>query len=78
MLKKKNFEKSLKRLEEITEQMDKNEISLEKSVNLYKEGVQEAMACAEILKDVEQEVSVLQKNAEGVFRLSKLQNMEEY
>ncbi|WP_317367250.1 exodeoxyribonuclease VII small subunit [uncultured Tyzzerella sp.] len=78
MAKKKDFESSLKRLEEISNQMEKNETTLEKSLNLYKEGVEEAMFCASFLKDMEQEVSILQKDANGIFKTNPFYDMEGY
>ncbi len=77
MAKKKIFETSLKRLEEITNEMEKNETTLENSLKLYKEGVEEAMFCAEFLKNMEEQVSILQKDANGLFKLNSFYDMEE-
>ncbi len=77
MVKKKDFESSLKRLEEISNQMEKNDTTLQDSLKLYKEGVEEAMFCANFLKDMEQQVSILQKDANGVFKLSPFYDVEE-
>jgi exodeoxyribonuclease VII small subunit len=65
--KKKSFEESLQRLEEIVELMENGETGLEQSVKLYKEGVDISVFCAQKLKDVEQEVSLLQRTAAGAF-----------
>lgn len=67
MAKKKTFEEALNRLEEIVNEMENSETGLEQSVKLYKEGVELSVQCSEKLNAIEQEVSVLQKNAEGVF-----------
>lgn len=77
MAKKKIFEDSLKRLEEIASEMEKNEISLEKSLKLYKEGIEEAVFCADFLKNIEQEVSILKKDANDVFKFAPFYDMEE-
>ena len=77
MAKKKIFETSLKRLEEITNEMEKNETTLENSLKLYKEGVEGAMFCAEFLKNMEEQVSILQKDANGLFKLNSFYDMEE-
>ncbi len=77
MAKKKDFESSLKRLEEIAAQMEENDTTLEKSLKLYKEGVEEAMFCADFLKNMEQQVSILQKDANGLFKLNPFYDMEE-
>ena len=73
MAKKKNFETSLKRLEEIANEMEKNETTLEASLKLYKEGVETAMFC-----DIEQQVSILQKETNDLFKLNPFYDVEEY
>nr|WP_317358827.1 exodeoxyribonuclease VII small subunit [uncultured Tyzzerella sp.] len=78
MAKKKNFETSLKRLEEIANEMEKNETTLEASLKLYKEGVETAMFCASFLKDIEQQVSILQKETNDLFKLNPFYDVEEY
>ena len=77
MSKKKVFEHSLKRLEEIAIDMEKNETGLENSLKLYKEAVEEATFCADFLKNIEQEVSILKKDANNIFKLSPFYDMEE-
>ena len=62
--KKPSFEEQMKRLQAIVSELENNEIELEKSVALYKEGVELAQACREQLKAARQEVSVL---TEGIF-----------
>lgn len=75
--KKKNFEDSLQRLEEIVELMENGDADLEQSVKLYKEGVDISVFCAGKLKEVEQEISVLQKTASGVFEKKPFEPMED-
>lgn len=65
--KKKNFEESLRRLEEIVNIMENSDADLDSTVKLYKEGVDLSLFCADKLKTAEQEISVLRKKAEGVF-----------
>lgn len=77
MAKKKIFETSLKRLEEITNEMEKSETTLENSLKLYTEGVEEAIFCAEFLKNMEEQVSILQKDVNGLFKLNSFYDMEE-
>ena len=62
--KKISFEDQLKRLQIIVAELESGDVPLEKSVALYKEGVELAQACREQLKAAKQEVSVL---AEGIF-----------
>lgn len=71
MANKKTLEASFKKLEDITSQMEKNEVTLEKSLKLYKDGIAEAKYCTEVLKNIEQEVFVLQKDINDVLKLTK-------
>lgn len=55
-----NFEQSLKRLDEIIAKLESNEISLEESIEIYREGTDLAgkcrslLDCAELLVTVEE------------------------
>ena len=54
--KKQTFENALKRLEDISEIIEDPETTLEKSLELYKEGVGLSVFCAEILQNARQEI----------------------
>jgi exodeoxyribonuclease VII small subunit len=60
-----SFESSYTRLEEILEQMNSKQVSLEESLALYKEADHLISSCNEKLKKAEQEVETLIKNREG-------------
>lgn len=62
--KKLSFEDQLKRLQVIVAELESGNVPLEKSVALYKEGVELAHACREQLKEAKQEVTIL---SEGFF-----------
>ena len=62
--KKETFDNQLKRLQVIVTELENSDVPLEKSVALYKEGVELAKACREQLKAAKQEVSIL---SEGLF-----------
>lgn len=66
MAKKKenNFESSLSRLEEISEQLERGEVGLEESIRLYEEGIELAKLCYSTLKDAELKVTELKKQLE--------------
>lgn len=66
--KKQSFEQALARLEEIAQEMENDDTGLEQSVKLYKEGVKLSAFCAEKLNKAQQEVAVLKKTADGVFK----------
>lgn len=66
MAKKKiTFEQAMQRLEEIVEILETEETSLEKSVDLYKEGMELAEFCQTKITKAETEVVLLQKNISG-------------
>jgi len=57
-----NFEQSLNRLEKVVEAMEDKETPLEKSIELYKEGVALSKHCNEILGRIEGEITLLQQD----------------
>ena len=63
--KKKTFEESMQRLEEIVSQLEKGEAPLEESLALFEEGMKLAADCGKKLDQAEQAVVRLVKGAEG-------------
>lgn len=61
-MEKKNFESSMKRLNEIVVALEKNESSLEESITLFEEGLTLVKECDLQLKSFEQKVQELMKN----------------
>ncbi len=53
---KNNFEETLKKLETIVEKLETGDIDLEKSVELYEEGMRLKKICEEKLKNVEMQI----------------------
>ena len=51
-----SFEDSLKKLEDIVDQLDSGDVDLEKSVELYKKGMNLKKICEEKLKKVELQI----------------------
>ena len=77
MAKKKiTFEQAMQRLEEIVEILETEEISLEKSVDLYKEGMELAEFCQTKITKAETEVVLLQKNISGEIEQTHFQVKE--
>lgn len=56
-----SFEQALSNLEQIIEQLENGEISLEKSLKLFEQGVKLAQTCTERLDDYEAKIEVLMK-----------------
>lgn len=61
------FEQALSRLEEVVDTIENGETSLESALSLYKEGLLLSKTCGEMLNRYEAEITLLQKDAEGVF-----------
>jgi exodeoxyribonuclease VII small subunit len=58
---KRNFEESLARLEQITEELESGELSLEDSLKKFDEGVKLADFCQQKLQEAQQKVDLLLK-----------------
>ncbi|MCH6566809.1 MAG: exodeoxyribonuclease VII small subunit [Nitrospinae bacterium] len=61
------FEKAIKRLEAIVEQLEDGQIDLEKSLKLFEEGIKLARFCADKLQEAEQKIELLALEHEGLF-----------
>jgi exodeoxyribonuclease VII small subunit len=66
-----SFEKAFERLEEILEQMNSGEVSLDASLKLYEEADRLISTCSTKLNDAEQKIETLIKNREGELVLGK-------
>ncbi len=60
-----DFEKNLKRLEEIVAKLEKGELTLEESLKLFEEGIKLARTCEKALTEAERRVEILIRNEEG-------------
>lgn len=64
-LKVKDFESALKNLEDIVAQLEGGDLSLDRSLELFEEGVRISRFCSAKLQEAERKVEVLTKTAEG-------------
>ncbi|GEM_PF-153025 len=60
-----DFEKNLKRLEEIVDKLEKGEMSLEESLKLFEEGIKLARTCEKALTEAERRIQILIQNDQG-------------
>lgn len=60
-----NFEKTMDRLEKITQELSREGITLEESLALYEEGVALARICNKKLDDTERKIKILQISEDG-------------
>jgi exodeoxyribonuclease VII small subunit len=59
------FEESLKKLETIVDKLEKGDLSLEESLQLFEEGVSLSTACKQELDAAEGKVEMLVKQRDG-------------
>ncbi len=64
-MQEKSFEALMAELEQIVEQLEGGEISLEDSVALFEKGVSLTRQCAKILDDAQQKVTMLVRTPSG-------------
>ncbi len=73
---KKNFEKTLADLENIVQRLDENDLSLDKSLSLFEEGIKLSRFCSQKLDSVEKKVEILLKDDEGNLKKEPFENSE--
>lgn len=59
------FEKALKRLEEIVEELEKGDIDIDKSLKIFEEGIKMSRICSQKLQEVEKKIEILTKDERG-------------
>ena len=77
MPKKVNFEKGLARLEEIVEQLEGSDLSLDQSLKVFQEGIELFRHCSQKLNEAQAKVEKLVKLADGKFKLEAFDVKEE-
>ena len=61
-----NFEDAMKALEQIANDLEKGELSLEQSVDKFEEGIKISKKCNEILEKAEKKISILIKDGDEI------------
>ena len=59
------FEAALKQLEEVVQRLEKGELPLEESLQLYEEGIRLSRLCHAKLEEAEGKIEMLMKDARG-------------
>ena len=59
------FEKAMKRLENIVEELEKGELDIDKSLEIFEEGIRMSRICSKKLNEVEQRIEKLTRNDKG-------------
>ena len=61
----KNFETSLEELERIVRELEQGELTLEKSLELFEQGVKLSRECQERLNQAERRIEILMRDNQG-------------
>ncbi|MEG2891727.1 MAG: exodeoxyribonuclease VII small subunit [Clostridium sp.] len=75
--KEKNFEAAIERLEEIVTKMESEELSLEDSIKVFKEGMDLVALCNSKLDDAETKINVIMKEKTGELKEDDFLSQEE-
>lgn len=62
------FEDALKGLEDIVERLEKGDLSLDKTLSEYEQGLKLYKQCIVLLENAEKKIQILVKDENGVFR----------
>jgi len=76
-MKMKDFEGSLKQLEEIVLQLEGGDLTLDKALALFEEGIKISRYCSSKLEEAERKVETLIKDADGSLVESPFKSDEE-
>lgn len=60
-----DFESAMKRLDEITTELSRDGVSLDKAMALYEEGVKLCALCNATLEDTQRKIKMLKLSADG-------------
>jgi exodeoxyribonuclease VII small subunit len=67
-LKVKDFETALKSLEEIVGRLEAGDLTLDRALELFEEGIKVSHFCSSKLEEAERKVDVLIKSADGAMK----------
>ena len=62
---KQTFEKAMKQLEQIVQDLETGDLSLEKAIKKFEEGVQLSKFCSEQLDETEKKITILLQDQAG-------------
>lgn len=60
-----SFENAMKQLEQIANELEKNNLDLDTSVEKFEEGMKLSKYCSQILEDAEKKITVLINSEDG-------------
>lgn len=60
-----SFEDAMKNLEEVVSELESGDLSLDKSIEKFKKGIELSNYCNKLLEDAEKTVSILVEQSDG-------------
>lgn len=63
-----DFEKSMKKLEDIAKDLERDDLTLDESVKKFEEGMAISKACKEMLDEAERKITILINDEEKEFK----------
>ncbi|MDY7037652.1 MAG: exodeoxyribonuclease VII small subunit [Thermodesulfobacteriota bacterium] len=74
----KKFEEAMKRLEDIVQNMESGDLSLEESLRIFEEGIKLVGFCSKKLEEAEKKVTMLVKESDGKYTQQPFEINEKY
>lgn len=59
------FEKAMSRLEQIVEELEKGELDIDRSLEIFEEGIKMSRVCSKKLNEAEQKIEKLTRDKKG-------------
>jgi len=72
-----SFAEAVSRLESIVDQLERGDVPLEKSFELFEEGVRLARLCSTKLSEAEKKIEKLSRNEHGELTTSPAENLDD-
>jgi exodeoxyribonuclease VII small subunit len=71
MAKELTFEESMEKLEEIANELEKNDLSLDESIKKFEEGMKISKHCKDIIDKAEKKITILVDGKEDDFKIEQ-------
>ena len=71
MMKELTFEESMEKLEEIANELEKNDLSLDESIKKFEEGMKISKHCKDIIDKAEKKITILVDGKEDDFKIEQ-------
>ncbi len=72
-----NFEKTMAELEETVEKLERGDVSLDESLELFEKGIKLSKSCQKILETAEKKVTVLLASEDGTMKEEEFKDLQQ-